>query len=367
MRTSGFRFKWLLLVVFIVLISVQGQSQHRIVLLHPTASNIENMVWLVEDRIIDIPDLEILGVYASNEAYDYSASEKYLNQHHISYFRLRGLEGQLKPEDIYRENKFTPAFRALFKESDAILFLGGPDIPAAIYGEKQNQLTVVTDPNRHYFETSLFFHLTGGSRNPLFEPFLADKPDFIIRAFCLGMQTMNVAAGGTLIQDIPSELYHKNTLEEIADQPIENLHRSSLAPLYPSLDLFPGIFHQIRIGETGYLKEIADKSGNFFPEVLSAHHQAVGRKGADLTVIATSMDNKIIEGLQHTVFKNVVGVQFHPEAAALYKTEATLVYCPDSAFSPNKLLLKSKSLSFYQLFWKDFSIKVAENHRMPKN
>jgi len=358
MRRAGFQFKSLLLLVIVSLVSLQGQSQHRIVLLHPTVSNIENMEWMVENKIIDIPDVEMVGVYYAKEAYDYSASEKYLAEHPSKNYKLHKIEGELKLEDIYRENSCSPAFRKLFEESDAILFFGGPDIPAAVYGEEQNLLTVVTDPYRHYFETSLFFHLIGGSRNAEFKPFLVDKPDFIIRAFCLGMQTMNVAAGGTLIQDIPLEIYHLNTLEKVSAQPVENQHRSYTTPLYPLEDLWGGNFHPISISKFGYLREIAGLSGATTPKVLSYHHQSVGNIGANLNVIASSIDGEVIEGLQHIKFKNVVGVQFHPEPSVQYNSESKLTTVAGSPFSPNELLVKSNSLSFHKLFWKDFSDKV---------
>lgn len=364
MRKAGFQIKALMLLIFLFLNTVQGQSQHRVVLLHPTVSNIENMVWMVENKIIDIPGVELLGVYYAKEAYNYSASEKYLAEHHINNYKLLKIAGDIKPEEIYRENSCTTAFRKLFEESDAILFFGGPDIPAAVYGEEQHLLTVVTDPHRHYFETSLFFHLIGGSRNPGFKPFLTDNPNFIIRAFCLGMQTMNVAAGGTLIQDIPMETYHLHTLEKVAAQPVENQHRSYVSPLYPLDDLFGGNFHPIRIAKTGYLQEIAGMSGATTPKVLSYHHQAVERLGSNLKVIAKSMDKKIIEGLQHTEFKNVVGVQFHPEPSSLYKTETKYTTVPGNPFSPSEMLLKSNSLKFHMLFWKDFSEKVIKSRRL---
>lgn len=322
---------------------------------------------MVENKIIDIPGVEMIGVYSANEVYDYSSSEKYLADHSLKNYQLRKIEGDIKPEDIYHENSCTPAFRKLFEESDAMLFFGGPDIPAAVYGEEQHLLTVVTDPHRHYFETSLFFHLIGGSRNTTFKPFLAIKPDYIIRAFCLGMQTMNVAAGGTLIQDIPMEVYHKNTLEKVAKQLVDNQHRSYVSPLYPLSDLFGGNFHSIKITKTGYLREIDGMSGAISPKVLSAHHQAVGRKGANLKVIATSMDRKIIEGLQHAKYQNVVGVQFHPEPSSLYKSETNFTTTPGKQFSPNDLLIQSNSLTFHKLFWKDFADKVKQSNRLIKN
>ena len=324
------------------------------------------MEWMVENKIIDIPDVELVGVYYAKEAYDYSASEKFLAEHLLKNYKLRKIEGELKPEDIFHENNCTQAFRKLVEESDAIIFFGGPDIPAAIYGEEQNLLTVVTDPYRHYFETSFFFHLIGGSRNADFKPFLNDRPDFIIRAFCLGMQTMNVAAGGTLIQDIPLEIYHLNTLEKVSAQPVENQHRSYSAPLLPMQDLWGGNFHPISIAKSGYLNEIAGISGATTPKVLSYHHQAVGHLGANLTVIASSIDGKVVEGLQHVKFKNVVGVQFHPEPSALYKPETEFTTVPGRPFSPNELLSKSNSLSFHKLFWKDFSEKVMQSKKFDK-
>jgi putative glutamine amidotransferase len=367
MKKTGFLAKTLVLLIVIFVTTLKVQSQHRLVLLHPTVSNIESMIWMVGNKIIDIPGVELLGVYSAKEAYDYSASEKYLAKHQIKNYKLLKIEGEIKLEEIFRENICTPAFRKLVDESDAILFFGGPDIPAAVYGEEQNLLTEVTDPHRHYFETSLFFHLIGGSRNPAFKPILTGRPDFIIRAFCLGMQTMNVAAGGTLIQDIPTETYHLYTFEKVAAQPIENIHRSYESPMFPLSDLFGGNFHPIRIAQTGYLNEISGVSGAENPKVLSFHHQAVGKIGANLEVIALSMDQKIIEGIQHSDFKNVVGVQFHPEPSTLYKPETRFTSVPGRTYSPNELLEKSNSLKFHRLFWKDFSEKVEKNIRPVKN
>ncbi len=364
MSTSGLRIKFRLFSIFVIFIALQGYSQHRLVLLHPTVSNIESMEWMVENKVIDIPGVELLGVCSANEAYDYTESENYIREHHLDNYKLQKIEGVIQPQEIYRENSCTKAFRKLVDESDAILFFGGPDIPAAVYGEKQNLLTLVTDPSRHYFETSFFFHLTGGSRNPDFKPLLTGHPNFIVRAFCLGMQTMNVAAGGTLLQDIPTECYQKNTLEETALLPANNQHRSSVEPLYPLSDLFAGSFHQVKLTKGGYLEEIAEKSGVNFPLVLSAHHQAVGKKGANLNVIATSMDGKIVEGLQHSQFKNVIGVQFHPEPASLYKPETRFTPVPGTSFSPNELLKQSNSLNFHLNFWRDFSGQVEKSKRL---
>lgn len=66
-------------------------------------------------------------------------------------------------------------------------------------------------------------------------------------------------------------------------------------------------------------------------------------------------------------FKNVVGVQFHPEQSSSYKSETSLTTVPGNPFSPNELLKKSHSLEFHRLFWKDFADKVKQSSRLNKN
>jgi putative glutamine amidotransferase len=66
----------------------------------------------------------------------------------------------------------------------------------------------------------------GGYGNEDFEPFLKEKPKYLVTGFCLGMQTMNVATGGTLIQDIPAEIYGATTSEKTLEIGRANLHRN---------------------------------------------------------------------------------------------------------------------------------------------
>ncbi len=184
-------------MLFLQLSLFAAVAQHRVFLLHPTVENIENMLSLIQQKVIEIPDLEMVGVYYEKEVFDYSKSEKYLKDHQIANYTLMKISGELNTRNIYQENDCTPAFKKIVQEADAILFFGGPDIQPAIYGKKQHLLTVVTDPYRHLMETSFLFHLMGGSRKPGFKPLLLQKPNLIVRGFCLGMQTIDVAAGGS--------------------------------------------------------------------------------------------------------------------------------------------------------------------------
>ncbi|MCD6355005.1 MAG: gamma-glutamyl-gamma-aminobutyrate hydrolase family protein [Prolixibacteraceae bacterium] len=106
-----------------------------------------------------------------------------------------------------------------------VFFIGVPDIPPGVYGE-ENAHSVVTDPGRHYFEATFLFHLLGSYRNEAYKAWLTEKPNCLVTGFCLGMQTMNVATGGTLIQDIPAELFGAKTPEAILKIGRANLHRN---------------------------------------------------------------------------------------------------------------------------------------------
>ncbi len=347
----------ILLVIFQLLIFV-ASAQHKVFLLHPTVDNIENMLELVKLKVIDIPELEMVGVYYDKEASNYAESEKFLKDNKIAHYSLMKISGALNTQNIYRENDCTPAFKKIVQEADAILFFGGPDIQPSIYGEKQHLLTEVTDPNRHLMETSLFFHLIGGSRNPDFKPLLLAKPNMIVRGFCLGMQTMNVAAGGTLVQDIPLEVYQVSTAEGMLAIDAQNRHHNYQTQLNPGCDVSWGLLHPIILAANGYLLELNKNLEQQQPYVWSSHHQAVGKKGQNLEVIATSMDGKIVEALRHKIFTEVIGVQFHPEQSSLYLPGSRYTQTPGNDFSANEQLIREKSMEFHLKFWQDFSIKI---------
>ena len=92
-----------------------------------------------------------------------------------------------------------------------------PDLPTEITGwyddvsnfypgygaEGYDIVNQTTDLFRHLFEAPFLFHLTGGTRNSAFSPFLEEKSEYVVIGFCLGIQTMNVAAGGTLSRVSP--------------------------------------------------------------------------------------------------------------------------------------------------------------------
>jgi len=231
-------------------------------------------------------------------------------------------------------------------------------MPPEVYGEKTHLLTSVSDPYRHYFELSFLYHLLGGSQSKDDPALLVQNPDYLVYGFCLGMQTMNVAAGGSMVQDIPSEIYGLHHVEDILKLDRERLHRNYNTRLTMDEDLLNGHFHHVHFTSAG----LSEKWGieGFHPMVYSNHHQAVDEVGAGFKVAATSMDGKIIEGLQHKRYEHVIGVQFHPEAFFLYDTNDRYRMAPADreSFTGPDILKKARSMEFHRQFWRDFSRRL---------
>lgn len=158
---------------------------------------------------------------------------------------------------------------------DGLLIPGNtPDINPAVYGEKPI-MDLEIDKYRTNFEIALIKKL-----------YPQKKP---ILGICGGHQIINVAFGGTLYQDIPSQIKGK-----INHNPFSN----------PSVTV-----HDV---------DIAQQHSKIFGEdvkrfaVNSLHHQAVKDIPDGFVVIARS-DDGVIEGIQKRGYPFLVGVQWHPE------------------------------------------------------
>lgn len=119
----------------------------------------------------------------------------------------------------------------------------------------------------------------------------AEKRGLPLFAICFGMQALNVSRGGTLIQDIESQV----------DGHIK--HQQGVPRARNS--------HHLVVEYESLLGEMSAGNGNV--RVNSHHHQAVGRLGDNLKATARASDG-IIECIEDTrTGKFVVGVQWHPE------------------------------------------------------
>jgi putative glutamine amidotransferase len=158
---------------------------------------------------------------------------------------------------------------------DGLMLTGGDDVDPGLYGEAPHPTYDVSEPGRDAFEIDLV-------RRAL----AADLP---VLAICRGLQVLNVALGGTLIQDIPSE-------------PGDLLRHDAEGP--------PGTFaHSVAVTPGSRLAALV---GPGQTRVNSRHHQAIRALGHGLLVTGTSPDG-VIEAAEVPDAHFCVGVQWHPE------------------------------------------------------
>jgi putative glutamine amidotransferase len=339
-----------------------------IAMTHPTRFQVMNIVEMFEKNIIPLDSLVLLGIYHEDElangeeAKAYEEAAAYVRENGITYVRFHKITGRVEHKDLFRENLWTPQFQEIFAAASGIIFTGGMDIPPALYGQGTSLLTEPTTPARHLYEVSFLFHLLGSSRNPLFAPLLAGRRDFPVLAICLGLQSLNVADGGTLVQDIPSEVYGQKTVEEVLASDPDSIHSSAyLEKLYPNDDSLKYPFHRIRLGkESLFLRKMGFSSSDL-PYVATAHHQAIAKLGFNLRVTASSLDGKIVEAVEHARFANVLGIQFHPERHTLYRKGLLMRAGTDAPLDFNPLaFLKGHppTYEFHLAIWKWFAEAV---------
>jgi putative glutamine amidotransferase len=168
----------------------------------------------------------------------------------------------------------------LLARLDGIILTGGGDIAPQFYGAQPGDLYKGVNPIRDEAEILL-------TR-------VAIEMSLPILAICRGIQVLNVALGGTLIADIPSQ------------RPAVRPHRSN------SEHLEDVCTHTIHLTPGSMLQTIFNRQDLL---VNSLHHQAVDKLGEGLHVTATAPDG-IIEGVELQGYPFCIGVQWHPEIKA---------------------------------------------------
>jgi len=327
---------------------------HRcIVLMNPTENNLKTVFYLIDNHLFDLPDdYNLVGFFHTAQAYDFSRSADFVTASGRGNVFLQACEDKIG-DDVYGENACSDDFRQVFEGSEGIIFFGGPDISPSLYGAETSLLTEITDYHRHTFEASFLFHLLGGFQDENYVPLLDQKPEYRILGICLGMQTLNVSTGGTLIQDIPSETYNQRTAEQALAADPDARHRNYNTNFGTDDELIWGSFHRIKIAVPERLLPFMTESDSN-PFVLSSHHQGAGRIGKGLIVAALSMDGKIVEALVHEKYPNVLGVQFHPEPTFLYQPGNKFKIYPDQPATNSFIDLYggAKGETFNRNVWK---------------
>jgi putative glutamine amidotransferase len=336
----------------------------RLTVFYPSAGSVRALANLFQKGLLDPAGVTVVGVYHEKEATDYAASARYAADGGLSWMKFHAVSAPIGPDDLYRKNGCTPEFEAIVEKTDGVIFFGGPDIPPAVYGKKTSLLSEIEDPYRHYFELSAVFHFIGGPQDDSRKPLLEARMKFPILGICLGFQTLNVGAGGTMVQDIWDEVYGEDAVEDIIKLGPSRWHNNPWPRLRPDLKLIRYNLHALKLGADGAFVREWGFSAAATPVIVSSHHQALDRVGRNFKVIASSLDGRVPEAIIHLVFPNVLGIQFHPEFPLLWDPDFRGRFTPDDQTATSLLVVleqKSPSLEFNKRIWSWLGTKLRES------
>jgi len=206
-------------------------------------------------------------------------------------------------EPVYVSLQLSPnELASQVKDLDAFVLPGAPtDVNPALYQAPRHEKTHDPDANREKTDFAI-----------LDSAFASGKP---VLAICYGCQSLNVCLGGSLYQDIASELHTSIGHSK------EGLPPDAPDPIHPAR-IAPGG----EIAQLAAISGLANRDGGFDVQINTSHHQSVRDLGHGLRVAAVAPDG-VIEAVEHEPHKHwVVGVQWHPErmkgdalAAALFR------------------------------------------------
>jgi len=344
----------------------QKSGKIRLTILYPSMGSIRALVKLRDIGFLQIDNLLVIGVFHEKEKTNYQNSIEFASENNLEWLKFHQLTRTLNKDSLFQQNALTGEFEKIFKHSDGMIFFGGADIPPYIYHKKTNLLSSISTPYRSFLETSFIFHLLGGLQDKDFHGLLESSLKFPILGICLGCQSLNVGTGGTLVQDIWLKKYRKKTLEDVIALGKDRWHTNPLSRLYPEEKLISYNMHPIKFSKDGkFIKEFGFKAGDN-PYVISAHHQMAGKPGKGMKVIATSLDGKVVEAIEHKKFPNMLGVQFHPEFPILYDRSRTFRFTPEDNEEISLLTILENNppgYEFHQKIWEWFGEKLKEYNK----
>ncbi len=171
---------------------------------------------------------------------------------------------------------------------DGLVMAGGADIDPASYGAQPHPETLDTVPERDRFEIALLR--------------AAIEREMPVLGICRGMQLINVAYGGTLLQHLPERFGH---------------HEHLRVP-----GTFDGADHDVELVEGSLAARAA---GEIYHATKSHHHQGVDQLGEGLQISGSSAMDGLPEAIEMPDRRFVLGVQWHPEADETSRVVCALV------------------------------------------
>jgi putative glutamine amidotransferase len=164
-----------------------------------------------------------------------------------------------------------------------------------------------------------------------------------------------VATGGTLIQDIPAELFGAENPESALKIGRTNLHRNYWQEISEDSLLMGINLHTIKFTDHPFFSEMVGVPQRWEPRIYSSHHQAAEKLGKGMEVTALSPDGKIVEGLAHSNYPNVFAVQFHPEVPGLYEDLYVRKFHPQDEPKSYNDIIGKQSVKFHEKYWNHIS------------
>ena len=229
----------------------------------------------------------VVGIAAALENANYGVWEGPCALLQISYIqaiqRAGAIAMMIPPDPALTENP-----DEVLDRIDALVLAGGHDMDPAQYGQDQHPETVGLVPARDEFELALIRR--------------AIERDMPALGICRGMQVLNVALGGTLLQHLP-------------DVVGTNTHRRNRGT-------FDGNEHDVTL-EPGSLAHRA--AGSELTMTKSHHHQAIDALGEGLVITGRSATDDLAEAIELPDSTFVLGVQWHPEADVASQVIGALV------------------------------------------
>lgn len=199
------------------------------------------------------------------------------NQAYLDAVRLAGGYPVILPPLHHRQG-----LEETLERVDGLLFTGGRDVDPAHYGQPIFGPSVHIEPERDAFELPLAA--------------LAFERDVPVLAICRGCQVLNVALGGSLWQDLPSQ------------RPSEIAHMQK-APR-------DAITHRVEVSRASYLAQLLGVTNGDAVHTNSFHHQAAREVPNVLVPVAYAPDGTI-EAVEAPGRTFTIGVQWHPEHLVL--------------------------------------------------